>query len=114
MMGIWAKLKLVKFRRNFSRYSFEKLIRTLAVVQQSERSKIAILDVYLDHKHICKYISNYAIEYPMIELANFKVNFDEVAVAASSKKRDCSWENQGFGQKTELFKSQLGYYIETY
>lgn len=50
----------------------------------------------------------------MIELANFKVNFDEVAVAASSKKRDYFWENQGFGQKTELFKSQLGYYIETY
>ena len=29
MMCIWAKLELVKFYRNFSRYSFEMLIRTL-------------------------------------------------------------------------------------
>ena len=30
MVGIQAKLKLVKFYRNFSRYNFEKLIRTLS------------------------------------------------------------------------------------
>ena len=29
MLGIQAKLKLVKFYRNFSRYNFEKLIRTM-------------------------------------------------------------------------------------
>ena len=32
MVGIRAKLKLVKFYKNFSRCSFEKLIRTLCYV----------------------------------------------------------------------------------
>ena len=34
MTSIRAKLKLLKFYRNFSRYSFEKLIRTLNAVQK--------------------------------------------------------------------------------
>ena len=88
-----------------------------AVMQQLERPEIAILNVCLDHKHIRKCVCYYAIECSTIELANFKVNFDEVASAKSFKKWDCFFNEMRkprFRQKAQLFKSQLGYYVKTY
>ena len=52
-------------------------------MQQLERPEIVMLNVYLDHKHICKCVCDYVIECSTTELANSKVNFDEVPLATS-------------------------------
>ena len=60
-----------------------------AVMQQLERAEINIQNVYVDHKNLRKCICDYATMCETVELVNYKVNYDELALSISAKNWDC-------------------------
>ena len=64
-----------------------------AVWQQLQRPEISLCGIYQDHKNLQRCIGEYVFSSPIVELSNYKTNFDDLAVATSTRKWNCFFED---------------------